>query len=69
MKNLITIVAGEPESINSEIIAKAWEKINFKNRLFIIGNYDLIKKQIKKLKINIPLNLIENIDEIKKKKT
>jgi 4-hydroxy-L-threonine phosphate dehydrogenase PdxA len=39
MKNLIAIVAGEPESINSEIIAKAWKKINFKNRLFIIGNH------------------------------
>ncbi len=50
MKNLIAIVAGEPESINSEIIAKAWKKINFKNRLFIIGNYALIKKQIKQIK-------------------
>ncbi len=67
MKNLIAIVAGEPESINSEIIAKAWKKINFKNRLFIIGNYALIKKQIKQLKINVPINLIETIKEIKKK--
>ena len=67
MKNLIAIVAGEPESINSEIIAKAWKKINFKNRLFIIGNYALIKKQIKQLKINVPINLIETIKEKKKK--
>ena len=26
MNNLIAIVAGEPNSINSEIIAKAWKK-------------------------------------------
>ena len=26
MKNLIGIIAGDPESINSEIIAKAWKK-------------------------------------------
>ena len=27
MKNLVAIIAGEPNSINSEIIAKAWKKI------------------------------------------
>ena len=26
MKNLIAIIAGEPNSINSEIIVKAWKK-------------------------------------------
>ena len=26
MNNLIAIIAGEPNSINSEIIAKAWKK-------------------------------------------
>ena len=44
MKNLIAITAGEPESINSEIIAKTWNKIRFKNKLLIIGNYSLLKK-------------------------
>ena len=36
MSNLIAIVAGEPNSINSEIIAKAWKEKKFKN-IFIIG--------------------------------
>ena len=31
MKNLIAVVAGEPVSINSEIIAKTWKKTNKKN--------------------------------------
>ena len=55
MKKLIGIVAGDPQSINSEIIAKAWKKRdNFRNlNIFIIGNYDLIKKQLKNLKIKL----------------
>ena len=28
MNNLIAIIAGEPNSINSEIISKAWKKKN-----------------------------------------
>ena len=48
MKNLIAITAGEPESINSEIIAKTWNKIQFRNNLLIIGNYNLLKNQFKK---------------------
>ena len=57
MKNLIGIVAGDPESINSEILAKAWKKKrNFKNvNIFVIGNYNLIKSQFKVMKIKIDL--------------
>ena len=45
MKKLIAIVAGEPNSINSEIIAKSW-KVNKKNKnLFVIGNYYLLKNR------------------------
>ena len=49
----IIIVAGDPNSINTEIIYKTWKKINknLKRNIFIIGNYDLIKKQFKRLKI------------------
>ena len=49
MNKNIAIVAGEPFSINSEIIAKSWKKIKkkYKKNLFIIGNYSLIKKQWK----------------------
>ena len=30
MKNFIAIIAGEPNSVNSEIIVKAWKKIKRK---------------------------------------
>ena len=50
-------MAGDPESISSELIAKAWKKKQkFKNiNIFIIGNFNLIKKQfgILNIKINI----------------
>ncbi len=68
MKNLIAITAGEPESINSEIIAKTWNKIRFKNKLLFIGNYSLLKNQFKKLNFNLPLNLIRELKNFKKEK-
>ena len=60
MKKLVCIVAGDPNSINSEIIAKLWKKkSSFKNiNIFIIGSYDLINAQLKKIKINIKLKKI-----------
>ena len=63
MKNLIGIVAGEPYSINSEVIAKTWKmKSEFKNsNVFVIGSYDLIKIQLKKLKIRVKLKRINSI--------
>ena len=63
MKNLIGIVAGEPYSINSEVIAKTWKmKSKFKNsNVFVIGSYDLIKIQLKKLKIRVKLKKINSI--------
>ena len=33
MKNLIAIIAGEPNSINSEIIAKSWKQ--YKKKKYI----------------------------------
>ena len=55
MKNLISIIAADPNSINSEIIAKLWKRKKFSKKLniFVIGNYNLLKKQLKLLKINI----------------
>jgi len=49
------IVAGEPRSINTEIITKAWKKLSKfeKKKIFIIGSYSLIKSQIKSNKIKI----------------
>lgn len=64
MKNLIAVVAGEPVSINSEIIAKAWKKTNKKN-FFVIGNYFLFKKQLVKLGIKLTLRKINNINDFK----
>ncbi len=63
MKNLICIVAGDPESINTELIIKAWKKKKeFKNLdIFIIGNYSLIKRQIKKIGLNCNIKKISNI--------
>jgi len=65
MNNLICIIAGEPNSINSELIGKIWKKKNtFKNlNIFVIGNYLLIKKQLKL--VGIKLN-IKKISKIKK---
>ena len=39
----ICIVSGDPNSINSEIIFKSWNKLNkkTKNKIILIGNYEL----------------------------
>ena len=65
MKNLVCIIAADPNSINSEIIAKVWKKKSeFKNlNIFIIGNYLLIKKQLEKIKINLNLKKISKIQK------
>ena len=62
MKNKVAIVSGEPFSVNSEIIGKSWKKIRkkYKKKIFIIGNYLLIKNQFKKLQIKIPLEKISS---------
>ena len=67
MKKLIAIVAGEPNSINSEIIAKAWKRTKNKKNLFFIGNYLILKKQIDKIGIKIEMSKIHSINKIKNK--
>jgi len=44
MNNKIIIVTGDPNSINSEIIYKAFKNLDhkIKKRLYLIGNYELI---------------------------
>ncbi len=63
MRKLLAIVSGDPNSINSEIIAKTWKRKKiFKGlNFFIIGNFILLKKQFKKLDIKIK---VEKIDQI-----
>ena len=66
MKKLFAIVAGEPNSINSEIIVKAWKKVG--GNFFLIGNYSLIKKQIKKIGLSVKLLKINSIKQINNQK-
>ena len=51
--NKFAIILGEPNSINSEILAKS---IAYKKQCIIIGSYDLLEKKLKKLKVKIKLN-------------
>ena len=50
MKNKIIIFTGDPNSINSELIGKIWKKLNntTKKNIYLISNYELLKKQFKK---------------------
>ena len=43
--NKFGIILGEPNSINSEILAKS---IAYKSPCIIIGSYELLEKQLKK---------------------
>ena len=63
MNKPIAIIAGEPNSISSEIIFKSWKyrKKSLFRPFFIIGSYDLLNKQKKKLKFSIKLKKIDNI--------
>ena len=67
--NYILIVLGEPYSIFSEILGKYFsKKQKFKKKIIIIGNEDLLIKQLKKLKHNFSINKILNYKEAKKNK-
>ena len=51
MKKKIIIVAGDPNSINCEIISKTWRTVNTSlKKIYLIGNFNLINKQFIKLK-------------------
>ena len=65
MKNKILILAGDPNSINSEIIFKVWKKVNIstKNKLYLIGNYNLMNEQFKRLKSSISLIKVKKLNE------
>jgi len=67
MIKLIGIVAGEPNSINSEIIVKAWKKNQNKKNLFIVGNYDFLRKQINEIGLSVKLLKINTLKDIKDK--
>ena len=61
----ILILSGDPISINSEIIYKVWKRIpkKLKKRIYVIGSYDLLKKQFRQLGYKIELVKISNLNE------
>ena len=66
--NKILIILGEPQSTFSEILFKYFiskELSKNKKKIILIGSINLMRKQMKKLKFNLNLNVIENIKEAK----
>ena len=61
----IIIVAGEPNSIFSEIFFKSFKYRKFKSPIVLIASYKLIQLQMKQLNINKKIRLI-NLSELKK---
>jgi len=61
MTKPIAIIIGEPNSISSEIIFKSWiKKKKLKNLpCLVIGNYNLLYRQLKYFKFNLKLKLIK----------
>ena len=54
MTKPIAIIAGEPNSISSEIIFKSWAKIKkFKHKpIIVIGSINLLNLQKKKIELS-----------------
>ena len=65
MNKKILIVSGDPNSINSEIIYKTWNKLNFKvkKKIYLIANFKLIRKQFKKIKSKVRVIKVKSINE------
>ena len=55
----ILIVAGEPNSIFSEIFIKALKRIKINNPIILICSYNLIKRQMKKLKLKKKIKILD----------
>ena len=62
MKKPIAIIAGEPNSISSEIIFKSWKlrKKHTYKPLIVIGSFQLLNLQRKKLKYSIKLRKVRD---------
>ena len=64
--NYIIIVLGEPYSTFSEIIGKYFKKNKkLKKKIIIIGNINLLKKQLNELDYSFPINKIDNMNNAK----
>ena len=70
-KKPIIIVSGEPYSVFLEIFFKTKKKNNFKNPIILISSKELLIKQMKCLKFNFKINIIDenNLDFKKLSKT
>ena len=55
---IILIVAGEPNSVFSEILFKSLNKLNCKKPIVLICSYKLLKLQKKKLKLRKKIKLL-----------
>jgi 4-hydroxythreonine-4-phosphate dehydrogenase len=65
MKKKIIIIAGDPNSINSEIISKIWKVISpsVKKKIYLIANFNLINKQFKRIKSKTSIVKVKQIKE------
>ena len=65
MNNKFIIVAGDPISVNSEIIYKTWKKLSkkIKKNIYLVGNFRLINSQYKKLNLKINLVKVVSIED------
>ena len=62
----IIIVLAEPYSIFSEIIGKYFSRVKkFNKKIIIIGNYELLNKQLKKLKFKVEIVQIKDLAQAK----
>ena len=68
MTKPVAIIAGEPNSISSEIIFKAWKlrKLYKHKPFFVIGNFQLLSLQKKKLEFRLKIKKISNNLHIEK---
>jgi len=71
MNKPIAIIAGEPNSISSEIIFKSWKlrKKYIHKPLFVIGSIQLLNLQKKKLNYQIKIKKIDNNFKINETKS
>ena len=65
MKKKIIIVAGDPNSINCDIISKTWRAINrsIKRKIYLIGNFNLINKQFQKLNRKVSIIKVKQLED------
>ena len=56
----VLIVAGEPNSVFFEIFVKSLKFKKYKSPIILIASYDLVKKQIQKMKFKKKIRIIDN---------